>query len=713
MLKTSVARLCVLFVVAVLLVLPVKAQQEGVDSVEFRQDIDAVVVTGTGTEHKQADAPVQTEVIHREEIERFGSASLTHILSGLLPSFDFSRSDMGIAMQMGGLGGAYILVLVDGKRLVSNFGGQPDLDLVNPSRIDRIEIVKGAASALYGSDAIAGVINIITKRAHTDFSVSNTTRVGSYLDALQANALQFTVGPFTSLTDFILKHCNGWQNTTYEDPNRYERPVTNSINKTSNEYTDWKVAQLLEWRRRGYTINAGGSYYRKDIHRPTGVPDYKTFDFRYRNATADLGVRVPIGGGHQLTADFCYSMHAYYYIYTAETWTRHYDRTGKEMMFPYFPGDYSLESNAQRAVGHAKGVFSFPYSNQLSVGFDAEYHWLIAPQRLERESQGDFTGAFYAQNEWLPLKNFNVTAGFRLTGHRAFKLRFTPKVSVLWRLNDFCLRAAYSEGFKTPSIKELHYRYVRQMALVVLVVGNPNLKPQSSRYVSASVEYAIPRFEINVTGYANFLDNMITLVTVPRSEAPGDLLVTYAPSRVRMYKNMDKARTYGCDVNIRWRVVDKLTLRGSYSFLHTEASLYDDETSTMRSVVIDGTAHHRGTAVLEWYRDFFADRYRLSFSFSGRAQSTRFYQDDGNGKPYQLWRVNTQHGFNLPKGWKLSLSLGVDNIFNYFETTYHGLHYGTYTPGRTYYGALSLQFGKDHRPPRTASVGQDEERIDE
>ena len=75
-------------------------------------------------------------------------------------------------------------------------------------------------------------------------------------------------------------------------------------------------------------------------------------------------------------------------------------------------------------------------------------------------------------------------------------------------------------------------------------------------------------------------------------------------------------------------------------------------------------------------------------------QSTRYYQDDGNGKPYHLWRLNTQQTIIPNENWSLDLNIGVDNLLNYYETTYHGLHYGTSTPGRTLYLNLSLHFGR-------------------
>ena len=113
-----------------------------------------------------------------------------------------------------------------------------------------------------------------------------------------------------------------------------------------------------------------------------------------------------------------------------------------------------------------------------------EINWLDAPRRLDEKNVSDNTGSFYLQDEWSPFSQLNITAGARLTLNNNFGMRATPKVSALYKLGDFNLRATYSEGFKTPTLKELHYRYIRQMSLVILNLGNKDLEPQTSRYVS-------------------------------------------------------------------------------------------------------------------------------------------------------------------------------------------------------------------------------------
>lgn len=679
-----------------LVLLSLSAEVSAQNNVTMQDSIPEIVVTGTGTEHYLKDAPVQTEVISRKMLDSYAGATLEDILSGLCASFDFSAGDMGANMQLGGLGNGYILILVDGKKIHGDVGGQNNLGLIDPARIERIEIVKGAASALYGSDAIAGVVNIILKKHRENILIENTSRGGSYGEFRQSNTVQFKVGKFTSSTNFQLKHSDGWQNTTYEDPNRYEYPITNSINKTVNRYTDWQVAQRFDYQAtKDLSLYADGSFYRKRIYRPCGVPDYKTYDFLYRNSSVATGGKLKLKNSNSIMLDVNYDSHAYYYMYTRETWDKEYDDSGKEVSFPYFPGDKGLQSDQSRLLLQLKGIFNLPYFNRLSVGTDTEINWLDAPRRLDEKDQvSDYTTSFYAQDEWTPIERLNITAGGRLTVNQNFGVRITPKVSALYKLGAFNLRATYSEGFKTPTLKELHYRYIRQMSIISLNLGNTELDPQTSRYVSGGLEYNGTRFSINVTGYCNWVDNMITLVTIPLSQAPGDLVVTYDPARVRQYQNMDDARTYGVDVNAKWTPVQSLTLTGGYSYLDTEANQYDEEDQVMKHVIIDGMAHHRATVSAIWTHAWRRSNYRLGIGVYGRIQSKRYYQDDGNGKAYNLWRLNTRHQFKLGKRWNAEVNAGIDNIFNYYEKTYHSLNYGTTTAGRTFYGSLMIQFGQ-------------------
>ena len=115
------------------------------------------------------------------------------------------------------------------------------------------------------------------------------------------------------------------------------------------------------------------------------------------------------------------------------------------------------------------------------------------------------------------------------------------------------LRATWSQGYKTPTPKELHYQYIKNMNGVYLYLGNENLKPQTSNYFGVSAEYTIGHLTLTLAPYYNKVKDMITLVTIPTKDAPGDLITKYDPIRVRQYQNMEEAKTYGVDFTVRYQ----------------------------------------------------------------------------------------------------------------------------------------------------------------
>ena len=345
--------------------------------------LQEVVVTG----HLLKDAPVQTEVITSMMLSQYGGKSLEEILAGLTASFAFNEGDMGSQMQLNGLGNSYILVLIDGKRIHGDVGGENDLSLIDPHNIEKIEIVKGAQSALYGSDAMAGVINIITKK-HLDKGLyaDNVTRYGSHNDLRQHNTLAFGIGKVNSQTNFQLQRNDGWQNTSEEYAEGMV--LTDSKNKTVNKFRNWQLAERLTYQPLSdLELYAEGSYYKKNILRPTNGShpscDVYTYDLRYNNASASVGGKWYLSDASKgvqrncLSLDVDWNKHAYYYDYTA----RHYDyvllvgeeygdQNGEWFSVAMMPGQSKLQSDQQRVMGLLKGIFCLPYENTLNAGLD-------------------------------------------------------------------------------------------------------------------------------------------------------------------------------------------------------------------------------------------------------------------------------------------------------------------------------------------------------
>ena len=660
-----------------------------------------VVVTGTGTEHLLKNAPVQTEVITSSMLRNYAGKSIEDILGGLTSSFAFSQDDMGSQMQLGGLGNSYILILIDGKRIHGDVGGQNELSLIDPQNIEKIEIVKGASSALYGSDAIAGVINIITKKHHDEgLLVENTTRVGSYGDVRQHNGLALNYGKFSSYTNFQLQHSDGWQNTSVEHTLPTEDPITDSRNKTVNRHTNWQVSERITFQpAKGWELYADGSIYWKRIYRVSGHHphyDVKTWDMEYRNASASVGGKWQRSKTDYISLDVDWNRHAYYYYYTATTLVEDYDKSAGTPYYPYYPylpDQTELQSDQQRTMATLKGVFTLPRENRLSAGVEYRYDWLKAPVRVKGGKATDWTAAVYIQDEFNITPSVNITAGLRLNQNEGFGTKLTPKVSAMWKPgNIWRLRASWSQGFKTPAIREMYYRYVRQMSGTYLYLGNQDLKPQSSNYFSLSGEYGWKGLNVTVTGYYNKVKDMIALVTIPNYQAPDEYIAQYDPVKTRQYQNIEDARTTGVDVNVRyaWR---EFSFGLGYSYLDTDANQYDTNHDKMHKVTIDGMAHHKGNFFAIWSRQL-TPGYKLGVGLYGRMSSKRFYQDDGDGKGYQIWRISTSHDLGHSRTMSYRIEAGVDNIFNYCDRTPHGLHLGTTTPGTTVYASFTIRFNQ-------------------
>lgn len=663
----------------------------------IREDsIAEVVVTGTGTPHLLKNAPVQTEVISGKMLRNYAGRSIEDILSGLSASFSFNEDDMGSHLQLNGLGNNYILILINGKRIHGDVGGENDLSLIDPQNIERIEIVKGASSALYGSDAIAGVINIITKKHDEGLLAENTTRIGSYGEIRQHNGFGVKLGKFNSWTSFRLQHSDGWQNTSMEDPKQTEFPIYDSRNKTVNRNTAWQIGERLTYNPTdNMEFYAEGSFHRKRIYRPSGKypsTDVKTFDMLYRNYSAAVGGKYSLNKTDFLSLDIDWNRHAYYYHFTATTLTDGKIDGKLTHYFPYFAGQQQLQSDQQRTMTALKGVFSLPYDNRFSAGLEWRYDWLNAPMRVVNEKATDHTIALYAQDEFAWLQPLFVTVGLRLNNNQQFGWKLTPKVSAMLSLGAFRLRSTWSQGFKTPSPKELHYKYVREMNGAYLFLGNTSLRPQTSNYYSLSGEYTYSGLSITVTGYYNKLKDMITLVTIPKTQTPGEYIILYDPVKVRQYKNLESAETYGVDVTARYSVKEFAFGLG-YSYLDTKGNLYDANHDRLHEVVIDGMAHHKGNVFAIWNHSF-GENYKLGVGLYGRMSSKRYYQINGNGKGYHTWRISSTHDLGSSKKFSYRVEAGIDNIFNYVDRTPHGLHLGTTTPGTTIYASFSIRFNQ-------------------
>lgn len=648
--------------------------------------LNEIVVTGTGTEHYLKDAPVQTEVISGKALKEFSGRDIEDVLSGLSSSLAFTPSEMGSGIHINGLKNDYVLVLIDGKRMNTSVGGQNDLSRINMENIQRIEIVKGAASSLYGSDAIGGVINFITKRNKEELSISNSTRMGEHEDIRQSNNFVLGNKYIKSTSSFNLKHTHGWQNTT--DEWHRNRLIHNSVTKTVNRSTNYTIGESLLFNPTKHLELMGDiSFYEKWTDRPMGIPNWRYSDLYYRNQDYSLGGKYKLPQGHWISFDSSFNRNDYFYDYHTREYTDYHDYEGNRIT--HYKGDRVLQSSQRRWINNLKAVFYLGEKNTLQTGIEHIWDKLVAPLRLEGNQAIAYSIDYYIQDEWNITDRLNLTAGMRYGHHKDFEHTFSPKISTMYKLGNFNFRATYSHGFKAPTMKELYYHYYATiMSKFKAYYGDSNLKPQRSNYYSVNVEYHKPKFTASVTAYHNRIKDMISLQSTTTSYEDRMLLV----EETMHYVNLAKARTYGMDFTFDITLPYNFRIGGGYSYLDAKAQRTDDESADdyMQYVHMDATSKNNANLKVQWDKKW--DGYKLGLTLNGRYQSTRYYTSHGNAKGHQLWRLNSYHGFINNKKFKLDVNAGIDNIFNYVDRTPFGLNRATTSPGRNFYVSLAAKF---------------------
>lgn len=647
-----------------------------------------VVVTGTGTEHYLKDAPVQTEVITARALEQYQARSIDDLLSGLCPSLTFHDGDMGSHIQLNGLNNDYILILINGKRMNGDVGGQNDLNQLNIANIERIEIVKGAASSLYGSDAIAGVINIITKCSREKMELTSTSRVGEHGDVRQSTSFAFNHGKLKSVTGVNFRHTDGWRNTGLQwDQHQLKSgstllTVNRSSNYTLSEHLAWEVNRRLE-------LTAEGSYYQRWVMRSHGPWKYLSNDFHYNNYTFALGSKYKFGGRNYLTADLSYGRYGYFYDYKRNEYTDYYVDDDRHKHVTFYAGQRIKQSIQQQWLGQVKSVFYFGDHHILNVGIEYQYNHLESPHRIEGNKASVYTLAAYVQEEWTAVEKLVVTAGVRATQHEETGFNLSPKVAALYKAGQRVnLRASWAMGYKSPAIKELYYNYSGVIGGGALTVyhGNTGLKAQTSHYYSLGAEYNVPKFQATLTGYVNRIRNMIELVEIALT--PDEKMNEIEKSK--QYHNLTRARIYGADLTFTYRPVKTVSLSGGYSFADPKAQYAGKGDDYLKYLPVNATSQHNATINATWQQTW--QRYRLSIGCYGKYQSTRHYIEDNDADGFQTWRINTGHTWLKLKHLSLTLNAGVDNVFDYVDRTPFGRNRATSTPGRNFYASLMIKF---------------------
>ncbi len=611
------------------------------------------VYTATRTKQLLEDVPVATEVITRRDIEQRAAQTAAEALEsniGLHIRNDFAGS--GLYIQ--GIDPSRILVLVDGNRTIGKINGSIDLSQISSQNIQQIEVVKGAVSTLYGSEAIGGVVNIITSdplyplKLNFDFSSGgyfpgpNREYAGSdgfkSLNYMPAGSFEMRHKKL-SLQGSIQYNHRGLVDLTPEDEH------TNGTDETDR----WNAGLNL-----GYELNdtdeleIGGrfmdesKYWIEDAGLTTITVNY---DVEEENQLYSLNA------GFRREPGWVDNYHLKLYRSQNEhVWRKRTQKYGRVKDF-----SENKEIYTEATLQFTKSF----HPHKMVFGGDI-YWWKIdARSKMGNTPADDFSETLNAwdgfiQNEWNLIDRITLVPGVRFEQHEVYGIHWSPRLSAMWTLsNHLKLRTSAGLGYRAPSPKELRFTFNHSSAGYI-VLGNPDLEPEESRNISLNLEYSDSKgFSGRFSLFDNDLKNLIDFSFIRTTEE--FYLGIY------QYKNFASARTRGAEFETAVSLVDGLNVNFGYAYLESR----DNETGT----ALPRRSKHIGQWSIEYKRCSFSTRlwggYTGKSLYSIVTNENRMPSEEWT-PAYILW--NAAASFNYK--WNLIPYLKVGNLLNYVDTTY-------------------------------------------
>ena len=653
-------------------------------------NLNPVVVTGSGHHQRLKSTATPVHVLSSQEIREQGISTFNAALTRMMPQVSMAPNSMGTFLRLNGLGNKYILILINGQKLSGDISNNVDLNRINMSRVKRIEVLDGAASSLYGSDAIAGVINIITDQPTQQMvSITSDTHVSGHGVLTEAVSLDIFTNGFGSYTSFTHDRADSYQTTDLEYVKGSDTETQQTIAPLFTGYRSNIFGQKFTYAPNQHlALNAGLDYSYKITDRPetrediTGGTDY---EMRYKGLRWNVGGIYKFTTKNSLQADFVVDRFRYGKEYDVETSSYHID-------------DY-VQSKKQRMMdGQLKAILGLTTNATTIIGVDWRKDYLTATSG--NIDQHVYSLAAYAQHEMKFLKDFTATLGLRLTHHETFNQHLTPKVTLMYAPGNFRFRATYSAGFRAPGLDELYYHYFSvNRGKAQISFGNKDLKPEKSNYFSLNAEYRTQVFAVSVTGYLNRINDMVVKQNVDIDDNSRKMLMTEFPEMTQdqankmvsyaLYQNSDKGDVKGLQTNVSANIFSGFNLSANYVYTYARTKSGSEWT------VLERSMRHAATIAANYHHSW--GRYGLNVNLNGRLQSKTYYTGSYENAPgYGVWNLYTTHSFDATRWAFIEASIGIDNIFDKVDRRIDSStrKYALYSPGRMIVMGLKVKFKK-------------------
>ena len=656
--------------------------------VDRTYNLNPVVVTGSGHHQRLKSTATPVHVLSAQEIREQGITTFDGALTRMMPQVSMAPSSMGSFLRLNGLGNKYILILINGQKLNGDISNNVDLNRINMARVKRIEVLDGAASSLYGSDAIAGVINIITDQPTQNLvSATSDTRVSGHGQLTENVTLDIYKNGFGSYTSFGYDRADSYRNNDLEYVKGSDTETQTSIAPLFTGYRSHTFGQKFTYAPNQHlALNAGADYSYKITDRPetrediTGGNDY---EMRYKGFRWNLGGIYKFNAKNSLQADFTVDRFRYGKEYDVATKT-------------YAVGDYVQSKKQLMMEGNVKAILALTKHSTTIFGADWRKEYLDATSGNIDEHV--YSLAAYAQHETKLQRDLTLTLGLRLTHHETFNNHLTPKATLMYAPGNFRFRAIYSAGFRAPGLDELYYHYFSvNRGKAQISFGNQDLSPEKSNYFSLNAEYRDEVIAVSLTGYLNRINDMVVKQNIPVDDATRKMLMAEFPEMTQdqadkmvsyaLYQNSDEGDVKGVQLNVSANLFRGFNLSANYVYTYARTKSGEEWSPLERSI------RHAATIAANYHHSW--GRYGLNVNLNGRLQSKTYYTGTYEDAPgFGVWNLQTTHAFDVAKWAYLEPAIGVDNIFDKVDRRIDSStrKYALYSPGRMLVLGLKVRF---------------------
>lgn len=568
--------------------------------------VDGVVVTAGRRSQRLADAPVTVEIVGRRAIESAGVSDLSRVLAEQTGIQLEGGHPAGESVMLQGMGSERVLVLLDGQPLVGRISGQFDLSRIPASAVERVEVVKGPQSSLYGSEAMGGVVNVITRSAVAEpWNLSIGLTGGSQGRADVGGTLRGTVGEVRYVADAgrrLTELAPGIETGQGAMARRWDGLAKLGWSPTADWTIDlqgiliderqrWKSGQLFNFADNRQT---GGELRNRWVGRSTQISASLYWTEFLHHSRRSTGAEPTLDSGDRETQSI-----------TEAEFLVNADWLGS-------PLDFGVEARREatvsgRVVGGERDLLSLEPFAQTTV----------------------------------EIGTVSLVPGVRMTWSEQWGNHFTPRLAgVLRPSGATTIRASVGRGYRAPAFKELYMEFLNIGAGYGYTVrGNPGLSPETSTNVMAGIEWSPGPLHVRGQLFHNGFDQFIETRLVGDSTG-----VT-----VYSYGNIADGSTSGVELEAGF---SRSGFHGEvgYAFLNAETGEGDP---------LLGRARHSGRGLIEYALPGRVNA-GLHADFSGRAPVQR--TDDGLAFRSASTRFDIRAGRTLPGG--LELTAGVRNIFD-------------------------------------------------